>query len=525
MSGTSGTTALRELLASFGIEVDTSKLEEANEKINKFTERLEKVGKSVATAFLIKEAFEFIEGVAHAIHQVEATSAALGITTQATQEFGYAANAAGMETGELLNMMGRLQVTAANPAGAKAFKVIGVDAKDANGHIKSADVLLEDVAEGLKKTEDPAKRAAAAVALFGRQGRVLLPFLIRGKDGIEAMRKEFGLLGGGFDEEAIEKSAEFEHSMAKVKVVIDGIKGAIVKGLFPVLGWLADKAAAIGGWFVRMTKNTNAVRNALILLGAALSPLAIQMAIAFAPILLAAAAATALYLAFDDIVTLFEGGQSVIGDQIDKIFGKGQSAKVVESIKQAWTDVKDVVKELAPYVEKVVNSLKDAESWVAKQAGEAGDWAARYDIKQYEESGESTHLINGKGVSRGIGGHTYEGNAIRRQATLKTEADANGQPFHPTEVPAAYKDKQDEYMQRIATFAARLDRGEVVLPGQYGPLNSATGTGDNINVNIAGSTGMKEHEVKRAVADGISEARQRRNRDAKHVVSQAGQKP
>lgn len=522
--------ALRELLAEFGIEVDTKQLEHAHEKVEAFVEGVGKVAKAVGAAFAIKEVFEFAEGVAHAIHQVSATAAQLGIETDTVQEYAYAANAAGMSSEMLLNSMGRLQVSAAKAAAggkeaSEAFSKLHVSVKGANGEIKPADQLLDDVAEGVSKITDPAKQAAYAVALLGRGGRQLLPFLKRGSEGMREMRAEFKALGGGFDEEAIEKSEEFEHSMAKIKVVVDGIKGAIVKGLFPVLGWLADKAAAIGGWFVRMTKNTNAVRNALILLGVALSPLAIQMAIAFAPILLAAAAATALYLAFDDIVTLFEGGQSVIGDQIDKIFGKGQSAKVVESIKQAWTDVKDVVKELAPYVEKVVNSLKDAESWVAKQAGEAGDWAARYDIKQYEESGESTHLINGKGVSRGIGGHTYEGNAIRRQATLKTEADANGQPFHPTEVPAAYKDKQDEYMQRIATFAARLERGEVVLPGQYGPLNSATGTGDNINVNIAGSTGMKEHEVKRAVADGISEARQRRNRDAKHVVSQAGQKP
>lgn len=517
--------ALREMLAEFGIDVDTKQLDHANEKIEGFIGSLKKTAMAVAGAFAVKEVFEFAEQTAHAIHQVEATAAALGISTQATQEFGYAANAAGMETGELLNMMGRLQVTAANPAGAKAFKAIGVDAKDANGHIKSADVLLEDVAEGLKKTEDPAKRAAAAVALFGRQGRVLLPFLIRGKAGIEAMRKEFGLLGGGFDEEAIEKSAEFEHSMAKVKVVVDGIKGAIVKGLFPILGWLADKAAAIGGWFVRMTHNTNAVRNALIMLGVVLLPLAASIATAlwaaFAPLIPAALAVASVYLIFDDLITLFEGGHSLIGKLIDKAFGKGTSAKVVQDVKDAWVEVKDAFVDMWPYVKKVYDALK----WIVENTvgiagalgGAIGDTAAQATNNATEQEGAAK---NKAGITT---------NAIGQNAKAYLDAKQRGEDVSNFHVPNIPKGMTAE-SALAATMAIvpqvnRGDAGFAQFQPRGAPQNAPAGGGDTITVQIAGSTGMKEHEVKRAVADGISEARQRRNRDAKHVVSQAGQKP
>jgi hypothetical protein len=519
MGKETGGSALRELLASFGIEVDTSKLEAANHKVNEFTERLEKVGKAVAGAFLIKEAYEFIEGVAHAIHQVEATSAALGITTQATQEFGYAASAAGMETGELLNMMGRLQVTAASPAGAKAFNAIGVSAKDASGHIKSADVLLEDVAEGIKRIDDPAKRAAAAVGLFGRQGRVLLPFLIKGKAGIEAMRKEFAELGGGFDEEAIEKSAEFEHAMAKIRVVVNGLEGAMVKGLFPVLGWIADKAAAIGGWFVKMTKNTNAVRNALILLGAALLPLAVQMAIAFAPILLAAAAVAALYLVFDDLVTMFEGGQSVIGETLDKVFGKGTSVEVVKQFKTAWEQVRDVFSEIAEIIKPIWGFIKDVAKKSADLGNGIGESLAKYGIAHKEENAEPT----------GRGGLTDEQNTVAMNAKAYLNAQNRGEDMTKWTPPTIPKGRTKEsVMAGIETWIPKIQSEPAYArfqPQTYGPSPGPGMGGDNITVQIAGTTGMKEHEVKRAVADGVLEARQQHNRAAKYAVSQAGQKP
>jgi hypothetical protein len=36
---------------------------------------------------------------------------------------------------------------------------------------------------------------------------------------------------------------------------------------------------------------------------------------------------------------------------------------------------------------------------------------------------------------------------------------------------------------------------------------------------------MKEHELTRAVAKGVNDARQSANRAAKHTLTQAGQKP
>jgi hypothetical protein len=521
--------ALRELLAEFGIEVNTEKLDAADKKISGFIEGVKKVGKALVAAYAVKEVYAFAEATAATIDHIDDTAAALGISADAVQQWGFAAKAAGDDADELLNMMGRLQVTAQGKEGgpaAAAFKELGISAKDASGKVKDADVLFGDVAEGLKNIEDPAKRAAIATELFGRGGRKLLPFLIQGRKGVEELRAEFHDLGGGFDDEAVTKAGEFQHAMAKVGVVVDGLKSVLVKGLFPALGWVADKAAAIGGWFVRVLKNTNAVRNAFILLGAYLTPMlatiAWGMLVAFAPLIPAALAVGALYLAFDEIVTLFEGGDTVIGETIDAIFGKGTSASMVQSIKDAWVEVKNTFRELWPYVQKIYEAMKWLIENTWKVSGAVGDWAGKRHGAGVEREAEASGAIK-----RGAGGLTFEEGTMARNAQAYMEARNRGEDvshWHPTTVQKGMTDA--DVNEKVQAWVKRIESDPKLArfqPQTYGPTGPPVEAG-NVTVNIQGSANMEPHEVKRAVAEGVNEARQKANRDAKHVLTQAAQK-
>jgi hypothetical protein len=517
--------ALRELLAEFGINVDTEKLDSADKKVDGFATKLKTFGAAFLGAFAVDKVFAFAESVAATLDQVDDTAAALGISADAVQQWGFAARAAGDDAGELLNMMGRLQVSASKEGGNKAFAALGVSAKDATGKVKDADVLFGDVAEGFKNMEDPAKRAALATELFGRQGRKLLPFLIEGRDGVAKMKKEFADLGGGFDQEAIEKGADFQHSMAKVQVVVDGIKGALVKGLFPVLGWIADKAALIGGYFVRMTKNTNLFRNALIVLGAALTPLAIEMAIAFAPILLAGVGVAALILLVDDLFTMFEGGKSVIGDTLDEIFGKGTSVEVVNQYKIAWAQVKDVFVQLGEVIGPIWKFFK----FVVDNAGALGDWAAKMDIKNYEDYGIETHAINSERVSKGRAGLSNEQNLTALNAQSYLEAQNRGEDMSKWQPPNSKAGlSRDDILAAVKQWIPVIQtdtRYAQFQPRTYGPSPENPVSAGEVHVHLEAPANMKEHELTRAVAKGVNDARQSANRAAKHTLTQAGQKP
>lgn len=385
-----------------------------------FVDRAKKLAEGLAAAFAVKEVYEFVEGQVKAMTQVERTAAALGVSTEKVQELQYASKALGMDGDALLNMLGKLEVNQFKAAGgskeaANAFSLLGVHVKDAHGKLKPVDELLPDIAEGIKKTADPAKAAAIATALFGKQGRELLPFLKEGREGVEKYAKEFSDLGGGFTKESIEAAKEFEHQQAKMSVTLKSLSSTIMQALLPMVG-------AMVGWvqrgvmaFKQLAEGSEIVRAAMIVLGGVATVFAIQMAAANAPILLAAAAIAFLVLLVDDLINLFEGNNSLIGEQIDKIFGKGTKTDVIDGLKAAWHGVADAIERSVKFMrehketlDKIMETIqkypaivatKAVERKVVELSGEIGDKLGRNEIQgqedQYRLSGEQRQRLAG----------------------------------------------------------------------------------------------------------------------------------
>lgn len=59
----------------------------------------------------------------------------------------------------------------------KALEFLGVNGRDANGHLKNSSQLMREVSVAMAGVEDGAGKAAIAQALFGRSGAQLLPYL------------------------------------------------------------------------------------------------------------------------------------------------------------------------------------------------------------------------------------------------------------------------------------------------------------------------------------------------------------
>lgn len=348
---------LRELLAVFSFGVDTKELKEGGNKLEEFFGKVRNIATGIAGAFAAHEIFEFAEGQAKAATAIERTGAALGISAEKVQEFQFASKSLGMEQDRLLGLMGRMQVAQQAAAkgtglGAKSFAELGVSVKDSSGKMKSADELFLDVADGIAKIEDPSKAAAVATQIFGRSGRELLPFLKEGRKGAEELFGAYKDLGGGYTEEMINKSKEFEKSQAKLNLVNKGLKSQISSALLPVLTKLTDWATRAVHWFGELTKNSKIFQAAMVVLAAAGTAFGIAMAIANAPILLVAAAIAFLIGLVDDIIVTFQGGDSLIRRALDNMFGKGFTTDAVDKLKHAW--------------EAVAQAIKDAWEWAKK---------------------------------------------------------------------------------------------------------------------------------------------------------------
>lgn len=169
----------------------------------------------------------------------------LGVTTKELQEFRYAASQAGVETGEMDQALSQLTRRLGDAAqGAKAplaaFERLGVNIRDANGHVLDAGDAIPLIAEGLQKIESPAERAAILVDLFGKSGQKLAPLLEGGAAGVNNLRDAAHELGIVLSQEQIQKADDTADKLSAMKQVLEAkIAGAVADNADSILE-LAD---------------------------------------------------------------------------------------------------------------------------------------------------------------------------------------------------------------------------------------------------------------------------------------------
>ncbi|MCH7570796.1 MAG: hypothetical protein IH919_09575 [Deltaproteobacteria bacterium] len=95
--------------------------------------------------------------------------------------------------------------------------------------------------------------------------------------------------------------------------------------------------------FTDLTKNTKIIQSALIVFGVIAAKVALGLIISFAPVILPILAISAAILGaiavVNDLFAMFEGGESVIGDFIDSIWGHGSAGEAVKFLTGAWEDL------------------------------------------------------------------------------------------------------------------------------------------------------------------------------------------
>lgn len=216
------------------------------------------LAKTAAVSFVAASGVQVItdlisKGLEHASALGE-QAAQLGVTTDALQEYRYAASQAGLSNDEMdqaLSQLTRRIGEAANgtKAQAQAFETLGISVKDAEGKVLDAGAAIPLIAEALQKVESPAERAALLMDLFGRAGQKLEPLLADGAKGVNDLRKAAHDLGIVMDRDMIDKADEAADKMSALKQVLDA-KLAIavannadkILALAERLGTLADKA-------------------------------------------------------------------------------------------------------------------------------------------------------------------------------------------------------------------------------------------------------------------------------------------
>jgi len=334
------------------------------------------VGGAHLTNFMVRAAGlgAVVVGVAQSLHafavafaadveQLRESADAARVTTHEFQALGHAGAAAGVSastTAAALNTLGQglraIETRTGGPTG--ALHRLGVMARNANGTMRETNDVLYDVADRFERVRNPVQRARLAQELFGANGRRMLQVLAGGSAALRRQHADFEALGGGVLPEAVEAARGFTAAQQRMKVATDSIRSVIATALLPVITAVTNKIADFTGWLSRMARGSNIVQVVLGMLGVAAAAVAAAIIVSWlpviAPFLAVGVAIAALALIVDDLISLFNGGNSAVGEFLDSMVGVGTSAELVEMLTEDWEDLKVVFQEVKEILEFIV---------------------------------------------------------------------------------------------------------------------------------------------------------------------------
>lgn len=353
--------ALRDVLVFFGVEVDQTPLDQAQKKTDRLLDTF-RGGARVLQAFaagLVGHALtRFVTETVKAADDVGDFAARLGVTTDQFQLLRALADDVGAGVGTVQTSFRTL--AAQMKDGAKEFDKLGVSTRGADGNLRSVEDIFWDVGTALGSTEDQATRLQLAQKLLGRGALELLPAFAGGAEAVAKYRAELASTAVVFDEDFIEAADATAKSLDRLNRRWERIKVLVVSQILPAFDWLVRKVEAVVVVVSDLIKSGQALQ-AMLAVGVAFllrwaagfELVAANLGSLVGWLLRAGAAARLLFrflmrfalpvLVIDELITLFRGGDTLIGRFIDKLFGIGKAAAFVESVTGAAKSLLDTL--------------------------------------------------------------------------------------------------------------------------------------------------------------------------------------
>lgn len=338
-----------ELVATLGFEFDEKNLNKFQDGLKTATKSLAVVGAAIGAAGAAT--FSFVADIAATNDELGKMSERLGIGVADLQGWQYAAELGGGSADGMASSLENLSKVTSEAArgmgaGVEVFGMLGLSAVDANGRIKDTSLMMEDVADKVSQLSTQSQKLEF-ISKLGLSPDLLV-MLDQGSAAIRAQRIEAEQLGFALDKNATQSAAMFSDELLRVKKVLSGIFSSVATHLMPILtqmmmafkewfivnkeiikqnlkGFLDGVVAAFRGVVNIVGRVYNVIdamvgavggwKNALIALGVVLTM--INAKVLLMPVLLTLLGAAA-FLVIEDLVTYFKGGESAIGDLIDK---------------------------------------------------------------------------------------------------------------------------------------------------------------------------------------------------------------
>lgn len=186
----------------------------------------------------------------------------LGVTTRELQVYRFAALEAGVSTKQMDDSLAKLtlgvgRAAEGNKRMTEVFAGLGVSVLDAGGNVRATGDVFLDLADALSKIPDPAKRAEAEVAIFGKTGQKLDTILAGGRKGLDDVAKAADGLGVILSDKLIQQADQAADNLGRMRTVLEAKMAVLVSENAQAFVDLAD---AIGGVVVKLGEFFSAQR-------------------------------------------------------------------------------------------------------------------------------------------------------------------------------------------------------------------------------------------------------------------------
>ncbi len=199
----------------------------------------------IAGAFTLTAIIDQTKAIVDYGSKIHDLSTRTGISTDALQEFDYAAKQTGSSLDAFVGALRRMTVSQVNAAKAdgdlrEGFQALGVSLSDLQS--KNPEQLFRQIAEKIRTSDLNANQLAAIIQVMGRSADEILPAM---KEGFTDMADEAHKIGAVLEEDVINKLDEAGDAMVRA--------GAKMK---PVWANIATGAANAVVWLQRMVQLT-----------------------------------------------------------------------------------------------------------------------------------------------------------------------------------------------------------------------------------------------------------------------------
>lgn len=252
--------------------MDTAEFEKgaakAGKSMNDLTGLIKTAGGVLAGAFTlnaIKNALEYAGSLGEISQQ-------LGVTVEQLQIYRFAATQVNITQEEMEKGLGKLSKSIGEAslgalAQQRAFAALGINLKDARGHVKATGDVMLELADSFKKIDSPAQQAAVATQFFGKAGQKMIPLLIQGSEGIKKYAEEAAKLGIIITSEMSDKADKASDRLAllnkQLSVQFSSIVAQNADSIYSMANALGQLVTAISKFWDQHPKEMMAVLGGL----------------------------------------------------------------------------------------------------------------------------------------------------------------------------------------------------------------------------------------------------------------------